>query len=154
MAAAAIIKNSKWSSEVTIPAPMLDNGNWLNRPNNQRTVTIKENFDKQNIVKDFSKNIKSEVENTLKKENLDAPALDLVVEQEKREIEAESLILEVNSTPKAEKKASESENYDPTLDLPKYQYPTINLLTEYPIKDVRVSKEELESNKNNISTHN
>ena len=36
------------------------------------------------------------------------------------------------------------------VDLPKYQYPTINLLTEYPIKDVRVSKEELESNKNNI----
>ena len=57
MAAAAIIKNSKWSSEVTIPAPMLDNGNWLNRPNNQRTVTIKENFDKQNIVKDFYKTI-------------------------------------------------------------------------------------------------
>lgn len=57
MAAAAIIKNSKWSSEVTIPAPILDDGNWLNRPNNQRTITIKDNFDKQNIVKDFYKTI-------------------------------------------------------------------------------------------------
>ena len=57
MAAAAIIKNSKWSSEVIIPAPMLDNGNWLNRPNNQRTITIKENFDGQNIVKDFYKTV-------------------------------------------------------------------------------------------------
>ena len=57
MAAAAIIKNSKWSSEVTIPAPRLDDGNWLNRPNNQRTITIKDNFDKQNIVKDFYKTI-------------------------------------------------------------------------------------------------
>ena len=57
MAAAAIIKNSKWSSEVIIPAPMLDNGNWLNRPNNQRTITIKENFDEQNIVKDFYKTV-------------------------------------------------------------------------------------------------
>ncbi len=57
MAAAAIIKNSKWSSEETIPAPILNNGNWLNRPNNQRTITIKDNFDKQNIVKDFYKTI-------------------------------------------------------------------------------------------------
>ncbi len=57
MAAAAIIKNSKWSSEVTIPAPILDDGNWLNRPNNQRTITIKENFDEQNIVKDFYETI-------------------------------------------------------------------------------------------------
>ena len=57
MAAAAIIKNSKWSSEVTIPAPILEDGNWLNRPNNQRTITIKDNFDKQNIVKDFYKTI-------------------------------------------------------------------------------------------------
>ena len=57
MAAAAIIKNSKWSSEVTIPAPILKDGNWLNRPNNQRTITIKDNFDKQNIVKDFYKTI-------------------------------------------------------------------------------------------------
>ena len=57
MAAAAIIKNSKWSSEVTIPAPILEDGKWLNRPNNQRTITIKDNFDKQNIVKDFYKTI-------------------------------------------------------------------------------------------------
>ena len=57
MAAAAIIKNAKWSSEVTIPAPILEDGNWLNRPNNQRTITIKDNFDKQNIVKDFYKTI-------------------------------------------------------------------------------------------------
>ena len=102
------------------------------------------------IPKNDSQAIELSVENRLKKEYIDTPALDLIVEQEKNEIESESLTLEVNSTPKAEKKASASENYDPTLDLPKYQYPTINLLKEYPIKDVRVSKEELESNKNNI----
>ena len=97
--------------------------------------------------------IELSVKNTLKKEYLDTSALNLIVEQEKKEtepMEIESLTLEVNSTPKAEKKARQPENYDPTLDLPKYQYPTINLLTEYPIRDVRVSKEELESNKNNI----
>ena len=102
------------------------------------------------IPKNDAQSIELGVENSLKKEYIDTPALDLIVEHEKNEIESESLTLEVNSTPKSEKKASASENYDPTLDLPKYQYPTINLLKEYPIKDVRVSKEELESNKNNI----
>lgn len=42
------------------------------------------------------------------------------------------------------------ENYDPTLDLPRYQYPTIDLLTEYPDKGVKVTKEELEVNKDKI----
>ncbi|MEL6559760.1 MAG: DNA translocase FtsK 4TM domain-containing protein, partial [Bacteroidota bacterium] len=42
------------------------------------------------------------------------------------------------------------ENYDPTLDLPRYQYPIIDLLTEYPDKGVKVTKEELEANKDKI----
>ena len=42
------------------------------------------------------------------------------------------------------------ENYDPTLDLPRYQYPTIDLLAEYPDKGVKVTKEELEANKDKI----
>ena len=56
----------------------------------------------------------------------------------------------MNATLIEEKVADQSENYDPTLDLPRYQYPAIDLLTEYPVKDVKVSKEELESNKDNI----
>ncbi len=89
----------------------------------------------------------------LKTNPLNTTALDLIVEPEKTEIEAvkpESLALEVNATLIEEKVADQSENYDPTLDLPRYQYPAIDLLTEYPVKDVKVSKEELESNKDNI----
>ena len=41
--------------------------------------------------------------------------------------------------------------YDPTLDLPSYQYPTAELLTEYPNKGkAQVSEFELEENKNKI----
>lgn len=41
--------------------------------------------------------------------------------------------------------------YDPTLDLPRYQFPTIELLTEYPEnKKAQVSAEELEANKDRI----
>lgn len=41
--------------------------------------------------------------------------------------------------------------YDPTLDLPRYQFPTVELLTEYPEnKKAQVSAEELEANKDRI----
>lgn len=52
-----------------------------------------------------------------------------------------------------EKTADEVSNldpYDPTLDLPKYQYPTLDLLNEYDVKKVTVSRQELEENKNKI----
>lgn len=41
-------------------------------------------------------------------------------------------------------------NYDPTLDLSRYQYPTLELLNDYGAPKVQVSKEELEANKDRI----
>lgn len=42
------------------------------------------------------------------------------------------------------------ENYDPTLDLPSYKYPSLDLLTEYEGSRAQVTKEELEANKDRI----
>ena len=105
------------------------------------------------IISNTTNEIELSVDDQPKKESLNTTALDLIIEAEKTEIEAvkpESLALEVNAIQTEEKVADQSENYDPTLDLPRYQYPTIDLLIEYPVKDVKVSKEELESNKDNI----
>jgi S-DNA-T family DNA segregation ATPase FtsK/SpoIIIE len=41
-------------------------------------------------------------------------------------------------------------NYDPTLDLPRYQYPTLELLNDYGQAKAQVTKEELEANKDRI----
>ncbi|PIB36389.1 cell division protein FtsK [Reichenbachiella sp. 5M10] len=49
-----------------------------------------------------------------------------------------------------DKVANTLENYDPTLDLGNYRYPTPDLLIEYPEKNIQVSKEELEQNKDRI----
>jgi len=52
-----------------------------------------------------------------------------------------------------EKTAEEVENldaYDSTLDLPKYRYPTLDLLNEYDVQKVTVTRQELEDNKNKI----
>ncbi|MFC4873858.1 FtsK/SpoIIIE family DNA translocase [Negadavirga shengliensis] len=52
-----------------------------------------------------------------------------------------------------EKTADHVENldpYDPTLDLPSYRYPTLDLLNEYDQQRVTVTRQELEDNKNKI----
>jgi len=41
-------------------------------------------------------------------------------------------------------------NYDPTLDLPRYQFPTLELLNDYGVARAQVTKEELEANKDRI----
>jgi DNA segregation ATPase FtsK/SpoIIIE, S-DNA-T family len=59
--------------------------------------------------------------------------------------------MEVEKAEFQEKEATEQlVNYDPTLDLPGYKFPTPDLLTDYPKKETRVTKDELEQNKNRI----
>jgi S-DNA-T family DNA segregation ATPase FtsK/SpoIIIE len=41
-------------------------------------------------------------------------------------------------------------NYDPTLDLSRYIYPTLDLLNDYGVPKAQVTKEELEANKDRI----
>ncbi|WP_018477262.1 FtsK/SpoIIIE family DNA translocase [Pontibacter roseus] len=90
-----------------------------------------------------------------------APALELDIEDELEEDLAEDefdtvegddeLDLQVERTP--EEEAADvlaTENYDPTLDLARYQYPTIDLLNDYGATKVSVTKEELEANKDKI----
>ncbi|ERM82543.1 cell division protein FtsK [Rhodonellum psychrophilum GCM71 = DSM 17998] len=66
---------------------------------------------------------------------------------------AEEKRFTVNKAPGEEKTVTEVENldpYDPTLELPKYQYPTLDLLNDYDLQKVTVSRQELEENKNKI----
>lgn len=62
----------------------------------------------------------------------------------------EDFALEVEKPEAKEQVTEKLENYDPTLDLAKYKYPTPDLLIDYPEKNVQVTKEELEQNKDKI----
>lgn len=53
MAAIAIVKNPDWAGRVTIGAPKFDGSKWIDRPNNPRKIVIWEDFDKEEIMKDF-----------------------------------------------------------------------------------------------------
>lgn len=69
---------------------------------------------------------------------------------EETEVKEESFSIDVDIPEDDEVRVDQMENYDPTLDLPKYQYPTPGLLIDYPPRDVQVSKDELEQNKDKI----
>jgi S-DNA-T family DNA segregation ATPase FtsK/SpoIIIE len=75
--------------------------------------------------------------------------LDVEIPETEPEVE-EEMELEVKVPVVEEKSTNDLENYDPTLDLGGYQYPTPELLDDYPEKDFKVSKEELEQNKDKI----
>ncbi|MEO9483859.1 MAG: DNA translocase FtsK [Ekhidna sp.] len=64
--------------------------------------------------------------------------------------ELEDLSFEVEQKEFEEEVKEESVNYDPTLDLPKYKFPNPSLLIEYPEKELTVTKDELEQNKDRI----
>ena len=53
MAAVAIVKNAAWADRVVIGAPKFVDGKWIDRPDNPRKVVIWENFDKDQIMRDF-----------------------------------------------------------------------------------------------------
>ncbi len=57
MAAVAIIKNPGWASKRELPAPILSNNKWVERPSNTRRVWLWEDFDSNGIMQDFFKSM-------------------------------------------------------------------------------------------------
>ncbi len=53
MVALAVLKNPDWGERDTIPAPLLVEGQWKDRPDNSRKIILWENFNKDAILKDF-----------------------------------------------------------------------------------------------------
>ena len=53
MAAVAIIKNPYWAKSSIIPAPIMHDKKWIERPKNPRKIKIWEHFEKELILSDF-----------------------------------------------------------------------------------------------------
>lgn len=53
MVAVAILKNKNWGKARTIPAPVLIENQWVERPRNKRKIVLWEYFDKQALLTDF-----------------------------------------------------------------------------------------------------
>jgi hypothetical protein len=53
MAAVAVVKDPTWAEALVVGAPALVGDGWQDQPNNPRTVTFWENFDRDAIMEDF-----------------------------------------------------------------------------------------------------
>lgn len=53
MAAVAIVKNPAWAQARKVPAPLLVQNRWEERPGNPREITVWEHFDRDGIIRDF-----------------------------------------------------------------------------------------------------
>jgi hypothetical protein len=57
LVALAVLKNSQWGEKRSIPAPILVDEKWVDRPQNQKRITLWENFDRKAIINDFYKSL-------------------------------------------------------------------------------------------------
>lgn len=53
MAAVAIVKDPSWAQAKEIPGPLYIRDEWVERPENKRTIKVWENFDRDAIMSDF-----------------------------------------------------------------------------------------------------
>ncbi|WP_276389286.1 nucleoside hydrolase [Eudoraea chungangensis] len=61
MVAVAILKNASWGERKSIPAPILIDNNWRDRPSNTRKITVWESFNKKELLKDFYNTLQNPV---------------------------------------------------------------------------------------------
>jgi S-DNA-T family DNA segregation ATPase FtsK/SpoIIIE len=92
-----------------------------------------------------------EVANQTNDSDQDADGFDIVIPEEDIKVIEEDLDLELEQSASEKLKArGTTENYDPTLDLSNYKFPKLEFLEEHGSNNVRIDKEELERNKNQI----
>lgn len=123
-----VSKKEKTNPEFTIDLPEFKEEEALSKDVEEKVFAPK-----PETIDDF----KIELDPTPPPPTEKTPVEDLSFEVEQKEPE-----------PKAH--ADAATNYDPTLDLPQYKFPIASLLIDYPAKDVQVSKDELEQNKDRI----
>ncbi|MCX2742468.1 DNA translocase FtsK [Mangrovivirga sp. M17] len=109
---------------------------------NSWEISNKEKKEKTRKAEDSDK-LTLEVEDPLDTSSLEDDLL-------KDEEEEDALSLEIEEGKKSEKTVDQLENYDPTLDLSSYEYPPLDILKSHDSGQVKVTKEELEQNKDKI----
>jgi S-DNA-T family DNA segregation ATPase FtsK/SpoIIIE len=92
--------------------------------------------------------VKFTVENIIKPSHKNTPNIDFKIEAPV--IEEEPVTEKPVTEPKTENPLAGSQPYDPTLDLARFEFPTVDFLAEHSQGKVQISVEELEANKDRI----
>ena len=112
--------------------------------NNEPTISNHSKPDTKNVTKTEIKadKLTMEVTEKPKEETIDIPELKIEVETvEEEKSETDNL---------ADKLVEDFGQFDPTLELGKYQFPPLDLLKKYDNEGISIDQDELEENKNRI----
>lgn len=62
LCAVAVVKNPLWASRKDMPAPIMIDGQWVERPDNTRKITLWTDFDRDAIIGDFAATLNNSTE--------------------------------------------------------------------------------------------
>ncbi len=130
--------------------------NWVIKVKDEEEDSAKEPEEKQEqaipLIKEPAKpveEIKTEPDIVEESNSVEFDVTPVNVPKPKKDLDKEPTF-EVQIKETSEKLVEKAGHYDSTLDLPKYQFPTVDLLNEYSSGQVQVTKEELQVNKDKI----
>ena len=111
----------------------------------------------ENAVEDnkeeIEQEIKQEIESEIEQNNLEniIPVKESTTNTDKVDIEVKEIVEEKSEADNlADKLVDNFGQFDPKLELGKFQFPKLNLLKQYDSEKITIDKDELEENKNRI----
>jgi S-DNA-T family DNA segregation ATPase FtsK/SpoIIIE len=142
---------ASFENELDLEKERLESEIALDEPNNlDGESSINQNSDNK-LQEEIAKELRLDVEDSNQELSEESEAQDKIDDKTDKEFtDSDNVELVVDRAKGDEKVVEIAEHYDPTLDLGTYQYPTIDLLNEYPGRDAKVTREELEQNKEKI----
>ncbi|MTI31035.1 FtsK/SpoIIIE family DNA translocase [Xanthovirga aplysinae] len=150
-------KKERSPIKVPNPEPKKEEGERLSE-NQQKEGSNLSSLNKEDLVSNPSdlnleEPINFDIPSTAPKRKSSQKDMEFVIEDTTEllnEEENEALDFTVSQQVKEETQTGIAENYDPTLDLGSYQFPSDDLLIDYGPGKVKVSQEELQANKDKI----
>ncbi len=122
-------------------------------PDEEKEVEQEENAGRNQFIPEALRDPEEVVTSELQVEEEPNPVKEKIAETSNIELQIEKPVEE----PVAETDGADSKvhlgldtKYDPTLDLPNYKFPHLDLLKDYGGDEININKEELEANKNRI----
>ena len=112
----------------------------------RKLIILNEKVETNSILEESKISENSKKDNEIEKEN--------TVDTDKKVVKNEKIDMQIISS-KEEEIVTQHENqelqhYDPTLELSSYQFPKLDLLTDYGEGEININKDELEENKQKI----
>lgn len=120
---------------------------WVVSLNEEKEKKEAEEIEAAEVDEKVANREEGTIELEIQNEPIEEIVADPIVSEVKQSAEPD---FEVEINEAAEKIVEKAGHYDPTLDLAKYKFPSVDMLREYSTGKIQVTKEELQQNKDRI----